>query len=192
MWILRLRLMTKKMYGILIEEKVDSMTVKTLVNEDIKAKRVIFITSEGENRGEMTTEEAFLLANEAGFDLVQVSDGKKSVPVCKLVDYGKMKYKQSKKEKKNKKHEDIKEMRISLNIAENDINVKNKKTLKFLEKGHRVKYVLRLKGRQRRMVDEAKEKMNSIIKIFENIAVWDDINVSENTISVLMKPIHLK
>ena len=98
----------------------------------------------------MSAREALQLAEEAGVDLVKIAPTAKP-PVCKIVDYGKFKYEQTRKEKEAKKKQkviEIKEIRLSPNIDTNDLNTKINAAKKFLSKGDRVKVTLRFRGRE--------------------------------------------
>ncbi len=98
----------------------------------------------------MTTKDAFALAVEKKLDLVKIAPNAVP-PVCRIMDYGKHKYEQAKKEKEAKKKQkvmSVKEVRLSLNIEKHDIETKAKNAMKFLEHGDKVKVSLRFKGRQ--------------------------------------------
>ena len=108
------------------------------------------VGADGEQLGVMAIEEALRLAEEAGVDLVKIAPQAKP-PVCKIVDYGKFKYDQLRKQKEAKKKQrtvEIKEIRLSPNIDTNDLNTKVQAARKFLSKGNRVKITLRFRGRE--------------------------------------------
>ena len=108
------------------------------------------IGADGEQLGVMPTREAMKLAEEAGVDLVKIAPTAKP-PVCKIVDYGKFKYEQARKDKEAKKKQkivEIKEIRLSPNIDTNDLNTKVNAARKFITKGDRVKVTLRFRGRE--------------------------------------------
>ena len=103
------------------------------------------IGADGEQLGVMPTKDAMRLAEEAGVDLVKIAPTAKP-PVCKIVDYGKFKYEQARKDKEAKKKQkivEIKEIRLSPNIDTNDLNTKVNAARKFISKGDRVKVTLR-------------------------------------------------
>ena len=127
-----------------------------MINEQIRDKEVRVIGEDGEQLGIMSAKEALVLAEEAGVDLVKIAPNAKP-PVCRIVDYGKFKYEQTRKEKEAKKKQktiEVKEIRMSPNIDTNDLNTKISAARKFLEKGDRVKvtirYVRRRQERQRK------------------------------------------
>ena len=111
-----------------------------MVNGQIRDREVRLIGNDGKQLGIMSAREAQKLADEAGLDLVKISP-KAKPPVCKIIDYGKYKYEQTRKEKLAKKKQkviDIKEVRMSPNIDTNDLNTKINHARKFLQKGARV------------------------------------------------------
>ena len=120
------------------------------INEEIRDPQVRLISEEGEQLGIVTAEEALRIATEAGFDLVKIAPN--SVPpVCRIMDYGKFRFEQTKKEKEAKKNQrviEIKEIRMSPGIDTNDFNVKLRNALKFLREGNRVKVTVRFRGRE--------------------------------------------
>ena len=119
------------------------------INEQIRDKEVRVIGADGEQLGIMSSKEALKLAEEAELDLVKIAPTAKP-PVCKIVDYGKYKYDQMRKEKESRKKQhvvEIKEIRLSPNIDSNDLNTKINAAKKFLGKGDRVKVTLRFRGR---------------------------------------------
>ena len=121
-----------------------------MINEQIRDREVRVIGEEGEQLGVMPVKEALRLAEEAELDLVKIAPTAKP-PVCKIVDYGKYKYELIRKEKdarKKQKIVDIKEVRLSPNIEENDLNTKIGAARKFIEKGNKVKVSLRFRGRE--------------------------------------------
>ena len=122
----------------------------TRINGDIRAKEVRVISSTGEMLGVMTPQAALDIADEAELDLVEISPNAVP-PVCKIMDYGKYRFEQMKREKENRKNQkvvEIKEVGLSMTIDVGDLNVKAKQTIKFLEAGNKVKVSIRMKGRQ--------------------------------------------
>jgi translation initiation factor IF-3 len=120
------------------------------MNDAIRASELRVLTSEGEQLGIISRNEALEIANERGLDLVLMSPTAKP-PVAKIMDYGKHKYEVEKKKKearKNQKKIEVKEVKFSCKIAENDINYKVKHAREFLEKGKHVKLRVFLRGRE--------------------------------------------
>lgn len=145
------------------------------INEQIRDKEVRVIGEEGEQLGVMPTKEALKLAEEAGVDLVKIAPTAKP-PVCKIVDYGKFKYEQTRKEKEAKKKQktvEIKEIRLSPNIDTNDLNTKINAARKFISKGDRVKITLRFRGREMAHMHNSKHILDDIAEALSDIAVVD-------------------
>ncbi len=120
------------------------------MNEQIKAREVLVIDHEGTQLGVMKTAEALDLAREKKMDLVNVAPNAKP-PVCRMMDYGKHKYEQSKKDREAKKRQkttSIKEIKLRPNIDKHDFDVKAKRGQKFLEKGDKIKVTVMFRGRE--------------------------------------------
>ena len=120
------------------------------INEEILDKEVRLIGDQGEQLGIMSAEEALRIAEEKELDLVKIAPGS-NPPVCKIMDYGKYRFEQTKKEKEAKKNQrivEVKEIRMSPGIDTNDFNTKLKNALKFLADGDRVKVSVRFRGRE--------------------------------------------
>ena len=118
---------------------------ENLINEEIRDKELRVVDTDGTQLGIMSRNEALALSEEKDLDLVCIAP-KAKPPVCKLLDYGKFKYEQQKKEKEAKKKQkttQIKEIRLSVFIEDHDINVKAKTASKFLSEGDKVKVSLR-------------------------------------------------
>lgn len=125
-------------------------TKETQINEEIRDKEVRVIDSDGNQLGVMPIEEALRLAEEKNTDLVKIAPQAKP-PVCKIMDYGKYRFEQAKREKEAKKNQrviEIKEVRLSLNIDTHDFETKVGHAVKFLKSGNRVKVSIRFRGRE--------------------------------------------
>ena len=150
-----------------------------LLNGRIVARTVMLIDENGINQGKVNIDKAMSLALLKHMDLWQVS--KDAVPVCKIVDYGKMMYNRSKRNKQNKnvhRHRDAKEITFNFHIADHDLEIKNKKAYKILSKGIKVIYTMELVGRECKMVKEGLEKFEESISYFDGIADWEERKVS--------------
>lgn len=126
------------------------------INEQIRDKEVRLIGADGSQLGIFSAYNAQKIADEAHLDLVKISPTA-TPPVCKIVDYGKYRYEQSKREKeakKNQKTVELKEIRLSMTIDDGDLNTKAKTAAKFLKEGDKVKISLRMRGRQMVYVNE--------------------------------------
>ena len=120
------------------------------INEEIRDKEVRVIGSDGAQLGIMSSSKALSLAEQAGVDLVKIAP-QAQPPVCKIMDYGKYRFEQAKREKearKNQKVVDIKEVRLSLNIDTHDFNTKLNQSQKFIKSGDKVKVSIRFRGRE--------------------------------------------
>ena len=144
-----------------------------MINEQIRCKEVRVIGEEGQQLGVMATRDALNMAKDAGVDLVMVSPSA-NPPVCRLVDYGKFKYEQLRKEKEAKKKQktvEVKEVRLSPNIDVNDLNTKCNAARKFIEKGNKVKVSLRFRGREMAHIDSTKHILEDFAEKLSDIAV---------------------
>ena len=131
------------------------------------------IGQDGEQLGIMSAKEAQKLAREADLDLVKIAPGAKP-PVCKIIDYGKYRYEQARKEKEAKKKQrtmEVKEVRLSPNIDKNDLNTKANQARKFITKGDKVKVTLRFRGREMAHVGYSKQILDDFYEKLEDIAV---------------------
>lgn len=125
----------------------DIGTKEQLINEEIREKEVRVIGNDGEQLGIMPTADALEKAIESDLDLVLIAPGAVP-PVCRIMDYGKYRFEQTKREKeakKNQKQTEVKEIKMSLNIDTNDFNIKVRNCIKFLQNGDKVKVTIRFK-----------------------------------------------
>ena len=146
-----------------------------IMNEMITVKEVRCTSDDGTNHGIISTAEALQIADSMGLDLVLIApDGKP--PVAKIMDYGKFRYQQEKKKKEAKKNQKvivIKEIKLSVKIAENDISYKVKHAREFLEEGNHVRFRVFLKGREMANPQSGIEVLNKIWPMLEDIAIMD-------------------
>ena len=143
------------------------------INGQIKAKEVQLISDNGEKLGMLPSARALEIAEEKKLDLVLVSPNAQ-VPVCKIMNYGKYKFEQAKKEKEAKKKQKIqetKELRITPNIEEHDFGFKAKNAKKFIEDGNKVKITVRFRGRELNNVKMGENVLNDFAKELEDVAV---------------------
>ena len=132
------------------------------LNEDIRDKEIRLIGSQGEQRGIMAPAEALKIADEQGLDLVKISP-QAVPPVCKLMNYGKFRFEQSKREKEARKNQhvvEIKEIRMSPGIDVGDFNTKLKNAQKFIADGNRVKVSVRFRGREMAHTDIGRDLLD--------------------------------
>ena len=143
------------------------------INGQIKAKEVQLISDNGEKLGMLPIARALEIAEEKKLDLVLVSPNPQ-VPVCKIMNYGKYKFEQAKKEKEAKKKQKIqetKELRITPNIEEHDFGFKAKNAKKFIEDGNKVKITVRFRGRELNNIKMGENVLNDFAKELEDVAV---------------------
>ena len=147
------------------------------INEQIRAKEVQVIDGEGKKVGPISLNEALDMAEELKMDLVLVSPNM-DVPVCKIMNYGKYKFEQAKKEKEAKKKQkvlEVKEIRVTPNIEEHDFGFKSKNARKFLQDGNKVKITVRFRGRE---VNNSKAGEMVLNKFIENL---EDVSIVEKS-----------
>ena len=144
-----------------------------MINEQIRDKEIRLIGEDGEQLGIMSAKDALKMAKEAELDLVKIAP--QSVPpVCKIMDYGKYRFEQAKREKEARKNQhvvDIKEVRLSLNIDTHDFNTKLNNALKFIKHGDKVKVSIRFRGREMGHPEIGLEIMNRFAESCSEFAV---------------------
>lgn len=143
------------------------------VNTRIRAQEVLLIGAEGQRIGVTSLREALDVAAEAGLDLVEVNPVS-DPPVCRLMDYGKYRYEQTKRERAARKRQrsvEIKEVRLRPKIGDHDLKVKVRAARRFLNDGDRVKVTLRFRGRERTHTDIAHDLLNQFASMLEDVAV---------------------
>ncbi|MDR1131670.1 MAG: translation initiation factor IF-3 [Oscillospiraceae bacterium] len=145
------------------------------INEAILDREVRLISDTGEQLGIMSSGAAMEIAIQKDLDLVKIVPGS-NPPVCKIMDYGKFRFEQSKKEKEAKKNQhivEVKEIRMSPGIGENDFNVKLRNAQKFLREGDRVKASVRFRGRQMAHTDLGEALLRNFAEKCSEIAALD-------------------
>ena len=142
------------------------------INEQIRAKEVQVIDEDGEKLGKHTLNEALDMAFEKKLDLVLVAPNAEP-PVCKIMNYGKYKFEQAKKEKEARKKQKVletKEIRVTPNIEQHDFEFKSKNARKFLEDGNKVKITVKFRGRELNYVKLGEEALNKFVEDLSDIA----------------------
>ncbi len=143
------------------------------MNSDITVSEVRLVDAEGEMHGVVATSKAIEMAEEAGLDLVEVSPNAEP-PVCKILDYGKYKYEQQKKAnqaRKKQKTVEVKEVKMSPRIEQNDYDVKLRNARRFLESGNKVKVSMRFRGREMAHQDIGRELFTKMCTELEELCV---------------------
>lgn len=146
------------------------------INHRITAREIRVIADNGENLGVMQVKDALALAQKAELDLVEIAPTGKP-PVCRIMDYGKFKYREQKKEaeaRKKRTETVIKELRIRYNTDIGDLETKLKHAREFLAEGDKVKFSMRFKGREAAYLDLGKEKFDSIVQQLADVAAVDE------------------
>ncbi len=146
-----------------------------MINEQIRDREIRLIGENGEQLGIMSARDAYKLAQEAELDLVKIAPTAKP-PVCKIIDYGKYKYEMLRKEKearKKQKTTEVKEIRLSPNIDDNDLNTKANQARKFITKGDKVKISLRFRGREMAHINSSRQILDDFVEKLSDIAVLD-------------------
>jgi len=150
---------------------------RVIMNDDIRAPEVRCVVDGGEALGIVPTNVAMQKADELGLDLVLISPTAKP-PVAKIMDYGKFKYQEEKKKKEAKKKQvkiEVKEIKLSVKIAENDVGYKVKHAREFLEEGKHVKFRVFLRGREMAHPEAAKDVLLRVWPMVEDIGVMDKV-----------------
>ncbi len=160
--------------GVIISSKVDGKNFDYFINDQIRAKEVRVIGNDGKPLGIMSTDEAQKKAEEFSMDLVLIAP-KATPPVCKIIDYGKFIFEQTKKVKEAKKKQkivNIKEIWLKPKIEEHDFNFKAKNASKFLQAGDKVKVTVRFRGRELNYIESGKDVL---IKFAETLQEFGDL-----------------
>lgn len=170
---------------------MSKQTDTTLINEQIKFETIMLIGVDGIRYENLSVQEALEIANNAELDLVLVSPNA-NPPVCKLMDYGKYKFEQTKKlkeQKKNQKQINVKEIQLSLGIDTHDFETKVRNARKFLSSGDKVNVVMRLRGRENSMEGRAIEKMQQFFDSCSDLgSLSKPITKQNNNVMMVILP----
>ena len=162
-----------------------------VLNEEIDFPQIRCVGDDGEQYGLISSEEALRIADSKGLDLVLIAPDAKP-PVCKIMDYGKFRYQQEKKQKEAKKKQkqiEIKEIKLSVKIASNDINYKVKHAKEFLEENKPVRFRVFLRGREVSEPQAGFEVLNRVASMLEEVANIDkDYKVEGRYVNMLVTP----
>lgn len=161
------------------------------MNEEIRDKEIRLIGEDGTQLGIMSPEEAMKIAIEQDLDLVKIAPGS-NPPVCRVMDYGKFRFEQTKREKEAKKNQrviEVKEIRMSPGIGDNDFNVKLKNGQKFLKDGDRVKVSVRFRGREMAHTNIGEELLKKFAEECAEIGTVDkEPKLEGRSMSMFMSP----
>lgn len=161
-----------------------------LINEQIRFPIIQVIDETGTKLENMSARDAQKLANDKGLDLVLVSPNIEP-PVCKILDYSKYKFemaKKAKEAKKNQKVVELKEIRLSPNIDEHDLDVKAKNAKKFLAAGNKVKVSMRFRGRELNFINKGKEIMVKFKEMIEEGQIEKEIKQEGKNLTCILVP----
>ena len=158
------------------------------VNDKIRAPEIRLIGADGENVGVVSPARAMDLADEAGLDLVEISPNA-NPPVCKIMDFGKFKYEQQKRESEARKKQkviEVKEVKFRPNTDTNDYDVKMRNVFKFLENGDKVKVTLRFRGREMAHQNLGRELLERVAEDTKDIGKVENFPKMEGRQMVMM------
>ncbi|MDO4280997.1 MAG: translation initiation factor IF-3 [Peptococcaceae bacterium] len=165
------------------------------VNEGIRCREVRVIDDKGEQVGVMNPRDGLKLAEERGLDLVEVSPGAKP-PVCRIMDYGKYRYEQNKKERETRKNQkviSIKEVKLRPNIEDHDFYTKVRNASKFLEAGNKVKVTIMFRGREITRPDAGKELCQRVADELAEVAkIEKPAKVEGRNMTMMLVPLREK
>ncbi len=161
------------------------------INHRIRVPEVLVIGADGGKLGVLQTHEALRMAQEQGLDLVEINP-KADPPVCKILDFGKYKYEEKKKQAQARRNQavvDIKEIKLRPKTDDHDINFKVKAARRFVEAGHKVKFTVRFRGREITHPEKAHEQLDVILKGIEDLANLETRPMMEaRAMSVIVAP----
>ena len=161
------------------------------LNDEIRDSEIRLIGSTGEQLGIMSAAQALEIADEKGLDLVKISP-QANPPVCKLMDYGKFRFEQSKREKEARKNQhvvEIKEVRMSPGIDVGDFNTKLKNAQKFLSEGNRVKVSVRFRGREMAHTEIGRDLLLRFAEQAADVATLEkDPKMEGRSMSIFLAP----
>ena len=171
------------------QQKEETISRDLRVNEQIRVREIRLIGEEGEQLGVMPTLEAMRLARERGLDLVEVAPTAVP-PVCRLLDYGRFKYEQEKRERearKNQKTVLMKEVRLRPKTDEHDIEFKSRQIERFVEEGDKVKVTLRFRGREMVHPNLGRQLLETVAERVKNVAAVERMPLMEgNTMTMIL------
>ena len=166
-----------------------------MINGQIRDREVRLISENGDQLGIMPTSRALQLAEEAGLDLVKIAP-KAQPPVCKIIDYGKYRYEQTRKEKEARKKQqvvELKEVQLSCRIDTHDFETKARNAQKFLAAGNKVRVVMRFRGREMSHMAIGREIIDKFAEICSDVGTVDKKHsVDGRIMSMVVTPINTK
>jgi len=164
------------------------------VNEKIRAREVMLIDQDDQNHGVVAVKEALRIAKDSNLDLVQMAKGKNGVPICRIMDHGKWKFQQSKKDKENRRKSQqtqLKEIKLRPNTDDHDMEYRAKNAIKFLSAGSKVKVLVRFRGREHHhMISTGQSMLERFVKLLgdADFRIEKHAAVEAHAISVILAP----
>jgi translation initiation factor IF-3 len=158
------------------------------VNDRIRASEIRLIGADGDNVGVVSPDRALEMAYDAGLDLVEISPNA-NPPVCKIMDFGKFKYEQQKRESEARKKQkiiEIKEVKFRPNTDTNDYDVKMRNVFKFLENGDKVKVTLRFRGREMAHQELGRDLLNRVAEDIKELGKVENMPKMEGRQMIMM------
>ena len=172
-----------------------SRPVQTRVNERIRIREVRLIDDEGNQVGIIATRDALEMARQKGLDLVEVAPNAVP-PVCRLMDYGKFRYEQSRKERESRKNQhvvELKEVRIRPKIDDHDLETKGRQASKFLDHGDKVKLTVLFRGREMAHPDIGKGLLDQLIELLKTHGTVEQTpRLEGRAMTAIMNPVRAK
>lgn len=170
---------------------MDKQNNRIVFGKYIRAPQVLCIDQEGTNLGIIPTYQALNLAKSAGLELVMVATGKDNVPTCKILDLGKFKYDQSKRQKESAKKQreaahKLKEIKIRPSTEANDLKIKADKVSEFLEEGHKVKISVRFRGREMAHKEVGQETLDMLLSYVAGAQIIDAPKMEGRDLSITL------
>ncbi len=161
------------------------------INEEIRIREVRVTSASGEQLGIMQTRDALRMAEEQHLDLVEVAP-KAKPPVCRIMDFGKYRYEQQKREKEAKKRQKVitvKEVKLRPNIEQHDFDVKLKNALRFLEEGNKVKVTIMFRGRELSHPELGREVLDKVsAQLKELVSIERDAKLEGKNMTMILAP----
>lgn len=183
--------MSRRALFVFLKEGEAHISREIRINERIRAREVRLIGANGEQLGVLPLLEALRVAREQGVDLVEVAPNA-TPPVCRLMDYGRFKYEQTKKEREARKHQKVvllKEVRLTPKTDEHDIEFKTRTILRFLKDGDKVKVTVRFKGREMAHPQLGRQVLEAIAQNLKGVASIERTPLMEGrTMSMIVTP----
>jgi translation initiation factor IF-3 len=172
-----------------------SRPVQTRVNERIRIREVRLIDDEGNQVGIIATRDALEMARQKGLDLVEVAPNAVP-PVCRLMDYGKFRYEQSRKERESRKNQhvvELKEVRIRPKIDDHDLETKGRQAAKFLDHGDKVKLTVLFRGREMAHPDIGKGLLDQLLELLKTHGTVEQTpRLEGRAMTAIMNPVRAK